>query len=426
MSAVLPLSLKAYRLATSCFRPFAGLLLDKRQRRGKEDASRRSERLGIAGRHRPEGRLAWLHGASVGEAITLLPLAARLAAEGYRILMTTGTVTSAALMAERLPAGAIHQFVPLDIPAYVSRFLDHWRPDIVCFLESELWPGMIVEIKAAGIPLALVNGRMSPRSFARWCRVPRTSAALLGSFDLIAAQSEDDGRRFASLGAPRVVVTGNLKFDAPLPPADPGVLEGLRRAVNSRPLWLAAVTHEGEEALAGEVHATWRDRFAGLLTLIVPRHPERGEAIAAALREKGLTVALRSQGIALEPQHDVYVADTVGEMGVFYRLARIVFMGKSLLGKGGQNPIEPVKLGAAVLHGPHIQNFVEAYGALDGMGGAVVVHSVAEMSDAVARLLAEPAEVEQLAAGGARAIAALTGALDRTLAALLPLGARRT
>lgn len=424
MSVALPLSLRAYRLATSCFRPFAGLLLDKRQRRGKEDASRRSERLGIAGRARPEGRLAWLHGASVGEAITLLPLAARLAQEGYRILMTTGTVTSAALMAERLPPGAIHQFVPLDIPAYVRRFLAHWRPDLACFLESELWPGMIAEIKAAGIPLALVNGRMSPRSFARWCRLPRTSAALLGRFDLIAAQSEDDGRRFASLGAPRVIVTGNLKFDAPLQPADPQALEGLRQAVAGRPLWLAAVTHEGEEALAGEVHAARKAEFPGLLTLIVPRHPERGAAVAVALRETGLNVALRSQGTALEASHDVYVADTVGEMGLFYRLARIVFMGKSLTGKGGQNPIEPVKLGAAVLHGPHIHNFVEAYGALDGAGGAVVVQSARDLADAVARLIADPGEVERLAAGGARAIAALSGALDRTLAALSSLGAR--
>lgn len=424
MSVALPLSLRAYRLATSCFRPFAGLLLDRRQRRGKEDASRRSERLGIAGRPRPEGRLAWLHGASVGEAITLLPLAARLAQEGYRILMTTGTVTSAALMAERLPAGAIHQFVPLDIPAFVRRFLQHWRPDLACFLESELWPGMIAEIKAAGVPLALVNGRMSPRSFARWCRLPRTSTALLSSFDLIAAQSEDDGRRFASLGAPRVIVTGNLKFDAPLQPADPEALETLRRAVGGRPLWLAAVTHDGEEALAGRVHAVHRDRFPGLLTLIVPRHPERGADIAAALRAEGLTVALRSQGTALEAVHDVYVADTVGEMGLFYRLARIVFMGKSLTGKGGQNPIEPVKLGAAVLHGPHIHNFVEAYGALDSAGGAVTVHGAEDLSAAVARLLADPREVERLAAGGAEAIATLSGALERTVAALQPLGAR--
>lgn len=424
MSAALPLSLRAYRLATACFRPFAGLLLDKRQRRGKEDASRRPERLGIAGRPRPEGRLAWLHGASVGEAITLLPLAEKLAAEGYRILMTTGTVTSAALMAERLPAGAIHQFVPLDVPAFVRRFLTHWRPDLACFLESELWPGMIMEIKAAGIPLALVNGRMSPRSFARWSRVPGTSTALLGRFDLIAAQSEDDGRRFATLGAPRVVVTGNLKFDAPLPPADPAALQALKQAVADRPLWLAAATHDGEEALAGDVHAAHKDRFPGLLTLIVPRHPDRGAAIAGALREKGLNVALRSEGGALEARPDVYVANTVGEMGLFYRLARIVFVGKSLIGKGGQNPIEPVKLGAAVLHGPHVQNFITAYGALDAADGAVVVNSAEDLSAAVAQLLADPAEVERLAGGGASAIAALSGALERTLSALLPLGAR--
>jgi 3-deoxy-D-manno-octulosonic-acid transferase len=425
MSGLRPLTLRLYRMATAGFGPFSGLLLGRRQRNGKEDPVRRPERIGIAGKPRPQGRLCWLHGASVGESITLLPLAERLAAEGFQILMTTGTVTSAALMARRLPEGAIHQFVPLDVPAFVRRFLRHWQPDLAIFLESEIWPTMVDEIRSAGIPLALVNARMSPRSFSRWQRVPRTIGSLLGCFDLIAAQSEDDGKRFAALGARHVVISGNLKFDAPAPSADAMKLQALRAAIGARPLWLAAVTHDGEEALAGGVHAELKSRFPDLLTFIVPRHPERGPAVAVELQAQGLEVGLRSQGSSPEAGQDIYVADTVGEMGLFYRLARIVFVGKSLLGEGGQNPIEPAKLGAAVLHGPFVHNFLGAYGALDSMGGAIVVRSSEELASAVARLLADPAETERVAAGGARAIATLTGALERTVTAMSPLMAKK-
>ncbi|GLS22546.1 3-deoxy-D-manno-octulosonic acid transferase [Labrys miyagiensis] len=424
MSVSRPLILRLYSLATAGFGPFSGLLLGRRQRRGKEDPLRRPERIGIAGKPRPEGPLCWLHGASVGESITLLPIAERLGAQGFQVLMTTGTVTSAALMARRLPAGAIHQFVPLDVPAFVRRFLRHWQPDLAVFLESEIWPTMVQETRAAGVALALVNARMSPRSFARWRRAPRTIGTLLGCFDLIAAQSEDDGERFKALGAPNVMISGNLKFDAPAPSADEAKLGELQTAIGARPLWLAAATHDGEEALAGEVHAGLKDRFVDLLTLIVPRHPDRGPAVAAELRAKGLKVGLRSEGAVPQADMDVYVADTVGEMGLFYRLARIVFVGKSLLGDGGQNPIEPAKLGAAVLHGPFVQNFLVAYGALDGMGGAIMVRSSGELASAVARLLADPAETERVAEGGARAIASLTGALDRTMTALAALAAK--
>ena len=216
MSTALPLSLRAYRLATSCFRPFAGLLLDKRQRRGKEDASRRSERLGIAGRPRPEGRLAWLHGANVGEAITLLPLAARLAAEGYRILMTTGTVTSATLLATRLPELGLahrvrHRFVPLDVPGWAARFLDHWRPDAAAIVESEIWPNLLRAAAARAIPLALVNARLSARSHAKWRRIPAIARPLFGGFARIHAQSPADAARLAGLGAPQAALIGNLK-----------------------------------------------------------------------------------------------------------------------------------------------------------------------------------------------------------------------
>jgi len=421
MSAGLPATLRLYRAATAAFGPFAGMFLARRERRGKEDAARKPERLGFAGRARPEGRLCWLHGASVGEAVTILPVAERLAREGHHILMTTGTVTSANLMAQRLPPGAIHQFVPLDVPAFVRRFLAHWQPDLAVFAESELWPTMIGEIKAAGIPLALVNGRMSPRSFRRWRMAPRTIGTLLNSFDLCAAQSAADGARFTALGARRVMATGNLKFDTPPPPADAGRLEALRAAIGDRPLWLAASTHAGEEALAGSAHQALKARFPGLLSVVVPRHPDRGAAIEAELAGRGLTCRLRSRDGLPDEDTDVYIADTVGELGLFYRLARIVFVGKSLVGRGGQNPVEPAKLGASVLHGPFVHNFVEAYGAFDAMGGAITVRDGEELTTQVGRLLGDADAVAHLARTGAEAVASLSGALDRTMQALLPL-----
>jgi 3-deoxy-D-manno-octulosonic-acid transferase len=419
-----PLTLRFYHLCASAFRPLAPLLLSARLRRGKEDPARWRERQGEAGRPRPDGPLCWMHGASVGEAVTMLPLAHRLIARGCKVLMTTGTVTSAAVMAQRLPEGAVHQYVPLDVPAFVTRFLDHWEPDMAVFAESELWPSMLAGVKRRRVPLILVNGRMSRRSFGRWQRAPATIRAMLRAFDLCLAQSVPDGERLASLGAPQVLATGNLKFDVPPPPADEAALLALRQAIAGRPVWLAASSHEGEESLAAAVHARLAPAFPGLLTLLAPRHPERGGAIRAALTAGGLTALRRSTGDLPGPSTAVYVADTMGEMGLLYRVARVVFVGGSLVRHGGQNPVEPAKLGAAVLHGPHVHNFVEAYAALDGAGGALAVSDGAALADQVARLLSDEAAAQAVSVAAAGAVAALSGALDRTMAALEPTLAR--
>ena len=420
----MPLTLRLYRQGASAFRPLAPLLLAVRLRRGKEDRIRWRERQGEPGQPRPAGPLCWMHGASVGEAVTLLPLAQRLTGRGCKVLMTTGTVTSAAVMAQRLPEGAVHQYVPLDVPAFVARFLDHWRPDMAIFAESELWPSMLAGVKQRRIPLFLVNGRMSRRSFARWGRLPATIRAMLGAFDLCLAQSGPDGERLAALGAPRVLATGNLKFDVPPPPADEAALSALRQAIGDRPVWLAASTHEGEESLAADVHARLAQRFPGLLTVLAPRHPERGGAIRAALAARGMITAQRSDGVLPDAKTAVYIADTMGEMGLLYRAVQVVFVGGSLVRHGGQNPVEPAKLGAAVLHGPHVHNFVEAYAAIDAAGGALVVPDAAALATEVTRLLADQAAARTVSAAAAQAVAALSGALERTMAALEPTLAR--
>ena len=416
----LPLSLKAYRVATGLLGPFTGLLLRERARRGKEEKTRLGERRGEATHTRPTGRLAWLHGASVGESLSILPIAERLTQRGLSVLITSGTVTSARLIERRLPPGALHQFVPLDVPRYVRRFLDHWRPDLALVAESELWPNILIEVDQRGIPLMLVNARMSERSFRRWSRLSGMIGALLGRIDLCLAQSPADADRLARLGAPRVGVVGNLKFDSPAPPADPLRVSTLRGLISGRPVWLAASTHPGEEEQIVAVHKALGPYFPGLLTIIAPRHPQRGEDIAFIASDSGLKTALRSRGLEPDGATDVYVADTIGELGLFYRLAPVVFMGGSLVPHGGQNPIEPGKLGAAILHGPHVHNFTDVYAALDRDGGSMAVQDAQGLANTVGALLSDVARLRAMARAAGETVEGLGGAVDRTMQAIEP------
>ena len=413
--------LSIYRIATAALAPTAPLLLDWRRRRGKEDPDRLRERLGFAGLTRPQGQLAWLHGASVGESLALLPVVERLLARGVRVLITTGTTSSAAILKARLPAGAAHQFVPLDAPRFVRRFLDHWRPDLALIAESELWPNLLHETHVRSIPLALVNARLSQRSHDRWLRFPGVIAEMLGTIDLCLAQTHEDAIRLARLGARRVQVAGNLKYDALAPPVDAGELARLRALIGARPVWLAASTHPGEEQVVAEVHARLASKMPGLLTILAPRHARRGGEIVDVLQRRGVRGVLRSAGGEIDAAVDCYVADTMGEMGLFYRLASVVFVGRSLAGAtGGQNPIEPAKLGAAVLHGPDVLNFDEVYRALDAAGGSWRVEDAADLTDALAQLFSNPQMLRQMARAAGETVEKLGGATNAILQALEP------
>jgi 3-deoxy-D-manno-octulosonic-acid transferase len=416
----LPLALRAYQLGSALGTPIASQLLMRRQKRGKEHPERLSERLGQASMPRPKGPLIWVHGASVGEMLAAISLIERLRARDFAVLVTSGTVTSAALAEQRLPNGVLHQFIPLDAPRFVRRFLDHWRPGLALFVESDLWPNLICSSANRKIPMIIINGRLSERSFKRWRRVPGVIAALLNRFDLCLAQSAADAERYTKLGAPRVNATGNLKLDVPAPPADEAALRRLRDIVAKRPVVVAASTHAGEEAAVIGAHRRLRAKFPALLTIIVPRHPARGESIADSAKVAGLPVALRSRRAQPMPDIGVYIADTLGELGLMYRLAPIVFMGGSLASHGGQNPIEAIRHGAAIIHGPHVWNFAEIYAALDTARGA---QPVADEEALVARLgawLADPAARQAAAEAATATIKKLGGALDRTWAALDP------
>jgi 3-deoxy-D-manno-octulosonic-acid transferase len=362
-----------------------------------------------------------LHAASVGETLSILPLMAALAEarRSLSFLLTTGTVTSAKVARERLPARALHQFAPLDVPEYVRSFLDHWRPDLGVFAESEIWPNLLLESSRRAIPLALVNARMTKRSYRRWRANRAFARPLFGRFSVVLAQNEMLARRFKSLGAAGAVAAGNLKIDTPPPPVDAAELERLKSAVGGRPLMVAACTHEGEEAIVADAHGRLSGRLAGLLTVIAPRHPERGAAIAELLQSGGLTVARRAAGALPDPACDVYIADTIGELGMLYQLAPVAFIGGSLVDRGGHNPIEAIRQSAVVLTGPHWHNFADTYGALIGRSAVGVVHSAAELADSAARLIGDVDERAGMRARAEAVLAELSGALPRTVAALL-------
>lgn len=386
-----PLGLKIYRAASRAAGPVAGLALNRRLAAGKEDAARIEERRGVAGRPRPDGALYWIHGASVGESLSVLPLVERLreAAPAARFLVTTGTIASAKMMAERLPEGAFHQYIPLDQPGYVRAFLDHWRPDGAVFVESEFWPNLILEAKTRVPFMALINGRVSPRSFQDWSSQPNAIRYILASFDLILAQDRQNADRLQSLAGRPVASPGNIKNAAAPLPADEAALETLAAAIGDRPRWLAASTHRDEEEIIIAAHKSLSKEFPNLLTIIAPRKPERRDDIAPIIENAGLAFALRSSGAAPTDDAPVYLADTLGELGLFYRVSDIAFVGGSATPKGGHNPLEPARLGTAILHGPHVFNFEETYKDLRQAGGAALVRNDRELATAVRRLLAD-------------------------------------
>ncbi|MGQ7792293.1 3-deoxy-D-manno-octulosonic acid transferase [Faunimonas sp. B44] len=401
--------------------PFLGTVLERRARRGKEDAARRGERFGFASLPRPSGPLVWVHAASVGETNAVLPLVDLIVARGLAVLTTTGTVTSAEIAARRLPQGAFHQYVPVDTPGAVRRFLAHWRPDLAIFVESELWPQAVASLHRSAVPLVIVNGRLSERSFRSWQRFRAGARAIFGKVALCAAQTDADAERFRALGAPHVLAVGNLKFDAPPLQAEPAPLADLRKAIGERPVFFGASTHPGEEAAVVSALPRMREARADLLTIIAPRHPERGPAVAEEVEAAGLSVALRSAGALPGGGTAVYVADTIGEMGLWFRLAQAAFLGGSMMPRGGQNPIEAAQLAVPVLHGPGVENFAEIYAELDRAGGAFAVSDAAGLGTRAAELLDRPDLARAAGAAARNCVARFEGALDRTMAALAPI-----
>ena len=412
--------LLAYQLLSSLAAPFSHLLLAQRLKRGRENSDRLDERLGESLRVRPEGTLIWLHAPGVSELASALSLIQRIAERNFNILVTTSTVTSSELADQRLPRGVTHQFLPLDARRFMRRFLERWQPDLALFVESNLFPNMIIETSRRSVPMILINGRVSDNSFKRLLYLPKTIGVLLRRFDLCLAATAADAMRLADLGARRVVTSGNLKLDVPLQPVDATKLRELSDAISFRPLIAAAQTHTGEDVLIVRAHNRLCANFPGMLTFITPRHPERGIDIAEIAQSVGLNVSLRSRHDPLHPNTDIYVFDTIGELGLVYQLAPILFIGGSLVRHGGQSPIEPAKSGAAIVHGPYTWNFAEIYDALDRNGGGQSVTDGNQLATVMGTLLSDQQACARAADASRTVIETIGGALERTLNELEP------
>lgn len=406
--------LSAYRILSWIISPLVAGWLFWRISRGKEDRERLKERFGCAGLPRPKGRLIWLHAASVGEANSAMPLLQHLH-DHYRdayFLLTTGTVTSSRVISSRLPERAFHQFVPVDLPWAVTLFLRHWKPDMAIWVESELWPNLIRQTHVRRIPMSLINARLSDRSHRRWQKFREFFLSLASCFSFVYAGSEEDRRKLSNLGVKNVHYAGNLKFDAPPLSADSKITSEVLANVGDRRVWLAASTHYGEELLIARVHKIVKETFPELLTIIAPRHAHRGEDIVQQLSHEKLMISRRSRSQVILPETDIYVADTMGELGIFYRISGIVFVGGSLIPRGGHNPIEPAQLDCAVICGPHIYNFQGIARELMEEQALIQVQQAQELAEVVTDLLRDHDRQERHAQAGQKAVESRRGSIN--------------
>ena len=418
-------ALAVYRLVLRLLEPLAPRLLDARAKQGKEDPVRVDERLGRASLPRPDGDLVWLHGVSVGETLSLLPVVERLRQQrpDLTVLVTSGTLTSAQLLARRLPAGVIHQFAPVDGRGAVNAFLDHWRPSLAVFVESELWPNLILETRRRGVRLVLASARITEKTVEGWQRFPGAAREILSAFDRILPQDETSAARLHSLGA-RIDGHVNLKLSGEAPPHDAAAFTRLSAAIGDRPVVVAASTHDGEEIALVRALDKLADR---LCLILVPRHPARSADIAAALERDGYRFAQRSQGREPDRDTDLYLADTLGEMGLFLRLADVVVMGGSFSAAlekppvGGHNPLEPARLGKPAVTGPDMSNWAAVTDALVEAGGLAVVQAPWDLPAVLAPLLADTDAARAMGERGRRAAAEAGSGLDRLWEALEPL-----
>ena len=414
-----------YRLLTRMLEPLAPRLLDGRAKKGKEDPVRVDERLGLTRVPRPDGEVVWLHGVSVGETLSLLPVVAKLRATrpDLNLLVTSGTLTSAALLAHRLPEGVIHQFAPVDAPGAVDAFLTHWKPVVGVFVESELWPNLILESRRRGVKLVLASARITEKTVAGWRRFPGAARQILSAFDVILPQDGVSADRLERLGA-RIDGHVNLKLAGEAPPHDGAAFTRLSAAIGDRPVVVAASTHDGEEIAIVRALDKLADR---LCLILIPRHPERSAAIAAALTRDGYRFALRSQGRQPDNDTDLYVADTLGEMGLFLRLADVVVMGGSFSAAlekppvGGHNPLEPARLGKPAVTGPDMTNWAAITEALVDAGGLQIVAAPWDLPAALSPLLADEKAARAMGDRGRRAAAEAGSGLERLIEAMHPL-----
>lgn len=412
-----------YRFLCQLIKPiYQKVMIPRRLKDGKEDPARLNEKFGFASMKRPQGKLIWIHAASVGETLSILKLVREIQSlyHDVQILVTSGTVTSARVVADKFPKTIIHQFAPMDFQDSVTRFLDHWKPDLALWVESELWPNMIFSVKERKIPLVSVNVRFSDRSLRRWCWFKGFFLDLLQCFEVIFVQTKSVEKKLKFLGVRNVFYKGNLKFAADPLDAPQDLLDVLEQSIQNRKVWVASSTHEGEEELILEVHEKLKTHFPDLLTILIPRHPDRAQKIMKLLGEHKETFQLFSASPKPSETTDVLIVDQVGLLGVFYRLSPLVFVGGSFVGVGGHNIIEPAQLDSVIFHGRYMHNFREVLSQFNQFQGTIEVGGSQELASALQDLFLDPKKVQDLIKKSKAAVVDQTDVLNQIMTGMNP------
>ncbi|ENN92664.1 lipid IV(A) 3-deoxy-D-manno-octulosonic acid transferase [Bartonella schoenbuchensis] len=413
------IALSIYRIVGSCSRPIVPFYLFCRTMCGKEERGRQNERLGKSHKVRPQSPLIWFHAASIGETLSLFPLINYILSLKINVLLTTSTVTSSTLVKKHFGDRLIHQYAPLDLESAVCRFISNWKPDLVLTCESEIWPLRIKTLAKMRIPQILVNARMSEHSFKAWQKRLPLAKHIFKHIDMVICQSQKDVAYYHALGVKSVALSGNLKTDV-VPIVNQSLVTRYCNAIGNRPVWAAISTHEGEEKIVFEVHKILKNYWPDLLTIVVPRHPERSEDVIKACSDKGLHFVRRSRHAVPDANTDILLGDTIGEVGLFLRLSKVAFIGKSLCGYGGHNPLELALLGVAILTGPHVANFRDIFEHFLSRDAAFVVEDTAQLALQVQKLLKDEILRQEMANKAYEIATDMAGALERTLKLLDP------
>lgn len=386
----------------------------------KKDARQRlAERLALKKEKKTVEPLIWMHGASVGETAALIPLIQKLKARKFQILLTTGTKTSADMVKNCLGNYVTYRYSPLDFPPAIDAFLDHWKPVMAIIGEAEIWPTRALELYKRNIYQIFVSAHMSDKSYKTWIKYKDLSHYIFSKFDLCLCQTERDVEKYLSLGVKSVKLTGNLKAEAP-PLNSSKDLNRYKDFLKKRSVWIAASIHEGEEESVAEAHKALKERFPNLITIIVPRYIDNLEKIVNKLKNKGLSVVRRSEGEKITSKTDIFLGDTIGEMGFYLSLGEIVFMGKSLEAKGGHNPLEPALLGKAILSGPNTENFKEVYKTLVDHKAIIIVKDAKDLALHIKNLLSQNSSRLSLQQNTSHALQFFGGPLGKTIKFLMP------
>ncbi len=377
-----------YKLLTYFFYPFASIYLYFRIFRKKEDPTRFVEKLAKINTPREKGFLIWFHVASIGEAMSILPLIDYYIKQEKvnKILITSITLSSGKVLKKRFNQSSkvIHQFLPLDVNIYTSKFLKHWKPDLSIFIDSEIWPNLIIEIKKKSIPLLLVNARITKKSFLRWKLISNFAKKIFSKFDLCIASNKESENFLKILGAKNIKNYGNIKFSNIKNDTNKKLDLSFLDKIKDRKIWCAASTHPTEEILCANSHLKIKKNYSKVLTIIIPRHIDRVKNIEDELLKLNLKIILSSKLEDLTNETDILIVDSYGEALKFYNISKCVFLGKSLvktlINNSGQNPIEPARLGCKIFHGPYVNNFIEIYDYLKTLNITKKVNNVEELS----------------------------------------------